>query len=206
VYYTKGTANVTIATGVTISQFDRLYWNTSTNTATNVIASGLFYMGYAVSAGSAAGGYVDVALNELPPLSSSVASGITTGSIASKTIATAQLEALLDTNTNNLFSLNAGDTVLEIQIIVGTAAGAACTVDVGLDGTAAAVADTDGIIVDADANAAATYSSDDATYTGALLTADVVKAAAAGNVTITSSSDQSASSFVGWARMYYIPA
>lgn len=140
-------------------------------------------------------------------LGSATASGITTGPVACKVIASAELELLLDTNENTLFALKAGDLVLEVGLIVGTAAGAACTVNIGPDATLrTAGKDVNGFAAAFDANAAAGYSTNDATYTGAVLTAGAFIADADGNVLIESSSDQSASAFVGWLYMYYIPA
>ena len=135
------------------------------------------------------------------------ASGITSGQVAAKTIASAELEALLDTSTNNLFSVKSGDVILEVRIAVGTAAGAACTVDIGTDADVdGSAADVDSLLAAADANAAENYTSYSPTYAGA----DSVKghfiSQGDGYVTIKSSTDQSGSAFVGTATMFYIPA
>ncbi len=137
------------------------------------------------------------------------ATGINRGGVVAQTIDTAQLEALLDTNTNDLFDLEAGDEILAVKLFVGTAAGAACAVTIGPDATLrTAGADVDGFLKAGDANAAGINSSDDPalTYQGDLLTSGSFVADAAGAVTITSSSDQSASAFVGQAVILYIPA
>lgn len=145
---------------------------------------------------------------------SAVASGITTGLIAAKVIATTQLEALLDTNTNNLFAVKAGDVILNITLYVGTAAGSACTVDIGPDAAAAVgSADINGCLAAANANAAGKYSVVDSvtdatahTYSGDLMDDGPITIAADGFITIDSSTDQSSSSFIGQVSMTYIPA
>lgn len=146
-------------------------------------------------------------------LGSATASGITTGPVAAKVIATAQLEALLDTETNNLFAVKAGDVVLDVVLYVGTAAGEAATVDIGPDLAAGGTADPNGFITAGNLNAAGKYSAVDTvtdatahTYSGDLLDDGPVTIAADGYITIDSSADESASAFVGQVVMYYIPA
>ena len=136
----------------------------------------------------------------------STKSGITTGMVHCKRIATAELELLLDTGTNNLFAVKGGDLILQIVFCTETAAGAVCTVDIGFDVTAAVgAADTNGWIEAADANAAGQYSTTDDTYDGTYVEEGGTIVAADGNVTITSSNDRSASAFVGGCYMLYIP-
>ena len=140
-------------------------------------------------------------------LGSETAAGVTTGAVACQRMASAELEALLDGSTNNLFSVNEGDVVLKVVLCTQTAAGSAGTVDIGFDSEAdGSAADEDGWIVDADANAAGQYSTEDDTYDGAYVNEGGRAAAADGHVTITSSADVSSSSFVGGAWMLYIPA
>lgn len=61
VYETEGDFQFPIASGVTIAAGNKCYWDKSAN---NVIITGMaaedFYLGRAISAGSAAGGYVDI--------------------------------------------------------------------------------------------------------------------------------------------------
>ena len=136
-----------------------------------------------------------------------VDSGITTGGVHCKRIASAELEALLDTGENNLFALKAGDIILKLVFNVGTAAGGACTVNIGLDADAdGSSKDVDGFLVAADANAAGQYSTEDDTYDGAYVNPGPKAADDDGYAIIQSSSDQSSSSFVGGAYMLYIPA
>jgi len=140
--------------------------------------------------------------------------GITTGLIAAKVIATTQLEALLDTSTNNLFAVKAGDVILDVILTVGTAAGEAATVDIGLDAAAAVgSADPNGLLAAGNANAEGVYRGKDTvtdatapTYQGDLLDDGPVHIAADGFVVIDSSADESSSSFVGQVTMLYIPA
>jgi hypothetical protein len=140
-------------------------------------------------------------------LTSATAGGITTGAIACKRIASAQLKALLDEAAKNLFAVNAGDVVLKIVLCVKTTAGMACTVDIGFDAAAdGATTDADGWLVDANANAAGQYSTENDVYDGVYALEGGRTAAADGNVTITSSANISGSSFVGGAYMIYIPA
>lgn len=147
-------------------------------------------------------------------LGSATASGITTGPVAAKVIATAQLEALLDTETNNLFAVKAGDVILDIVLYVGTAAGEAATVDIGPDAAAAVgSADPNGCLAAGNLNAAGKYAVVDSvtdatahTYSGDLMDDGPITIAADGYITIDSSADESASAFVGQVVMYYIPA
>lgn len=143
-------------------------------------------------------------VHEAAELDGATAAGIHTGPICAKRIASAELELLLDTVENNLFAVGAGDRILELVFNVETAAGAACTVDFGFDAAADGSAkDENGWIEAADANAAAPYSSTDATYDGVYVLPGKV-AAAAGNVIITSSSDQSTSAFTGECYVIYM--
>jgi len=134
------------------------------------------------------------------------AGGVETGGVCAKRINNTGLVALLDTSSNTLFSINNGDRILEVLMLVETAAGTACTIDVGFDSDAdGSSADTDGWLVDGNANSAGIYSSNDATYDGVYVLPG--KAAAAdGNVTITSSADISSNgTFSGQIIMTYIP-
>lgn len=69
VYYVKGVFNLPIASGVTVSQYDRVWWDVSADEIIKDPAKADIYLGYAVADGTAAGGYVDVAINELRPAS-----------------------------------------------------------------------------------------------------------------------------------------
>lgn len=66
-YYIKGQFRLPIVAGVTVAQGNRCYWDVSGNAvllqSTTAFASGDFFVGTAVSAGTAAGGWVDVDLN-----------------------------------------------------------------------------------------------------------------------------------------------
>jgi predicted RecA/RadA family phage recombinase len=65
VYYVKGTFQLPIADGVTVSQFAVCYWDQSASkVVTTDTGADDIPVGYAVAAGTAAGGYVDVAINE----------------------------------------------------------------------------------------------------------------------------------------------
>jgi len=132
-------------------------------------------------------------------------SGVHGGALACKRLASVQLKDLVDGNTNNLFSVNSGDRVVRVEFLVKTAAGSACTVDIGFDVTAdGSAADTDGWIAGADANSVGLYGSSDDSYDGVYVLGGKT-AAAAGCVTITSSSDQSSSGFEGQVIMWYMP-
>lgn len=145
---------------------------------------------------------------------SALASGITTGLVAAKVIATTQAEALLDSSTNNLFAVKTGDVILDIVCYVGTATGSACTVDIGIDATAlGATADPNGFIAAANFNAVGKYSCVDSvtdatahTYSGDLMDDGPTTVDADGYVTITASADLDEGAFVGQIVMYYIPA
>jgi predicted RecA/RadA family phage recombinase len=64
-YYVKGVFQFPIASGVSVTQFQQCYWDVSEN---NVIVSGAIagdpILGMAIAAGSAAGGYVSVSIND----------------------------------------------------------------------------------------------------------------------------------------------
>jgi hypothetical protein len=66
-YKFKGRVRVPIYTGITIGQGIKVYWDVSENSAilhtSASLAAGDFFLGTAVAAGTAAGGYVDVDLN-----------------------------------------------------------------------------------------------------------------------------------------------
>jgi hypothetical protein len=131
------------------------------------------------------------------------AAGLSKGAQAAQYLASPQLELLLNTVSNNLFAVKAGDVILGLDFVCHTAAGAACTVDVGLDAAAiGGVADVDALAVDFDANAAGETRSGG---TAALYRHGFV-VAADGYVTIQSSADEHASAFVGTIAMRYIPA
>jgi predicted RecA/RadA family phage recombinase len=68
VYYRKGIFQFPITTGVSVTQGARCYWDVSANkvilsTSTSYVAGTDFYLGRAVAAGSASGGYVDIEIN-----------------------------------------------------------------------------------------------------------------------------------------------
>ena len=69
-------------------------------------------------------------------LGSAVASGITTGIVAMKTMNSATLEALFDTAAHDLFAVSAGDVIISVAISVQTATGGTGTLDVGIDAAA----------------------------------------------------------------------
>ena len=82
-YYTKGVFQFPITSTVTVSQGDKCYWDVSAN---KVIKSGMeygdCYIGRAIADGSAAGGYVDIEVNNakidvMGGASGVLASGIT---------------------------------------------------------------------------------------------------------------------------------
>lgn len=140
-------------------------------------------------------------------LGSETSGGITTGAVCSQRIGSTELKALLDGVVNNLFSVKAGDLVLKVVFQVETAAGGVCVVDVGLDAAAdGSAGDVDGFLVGGDANVVGVYSSEDNVHDGVYVRRGGQAAAADGNVTVVSSTNQSASSWVGGAYMIYIPA
>jgi len=142
-------------------------------------------------------------------LGNAVADGITTGALAAKVIASAELELLLDTSENDLFAVKAGDEILAVKLIVQAAAGNACTVTVGTDAAVdGTTKDVDSLLKAGDANATGIQSSDDVagTYLGDDLAFGSFTVQGDGNITISASSDQHDSSFVGKIVMIYIPA
>jgi len=188
------------------------YWMDSANTVQSAIDGtgwpATEHMKIAEVAVNASGVITDItdrrtAVHKL--FSSGVTSGVTTGLIMVKSANSATVKALLDTATNNLFAVNANDFILKIVFCTGTAAGATCVVDIGLDAAAGSGADLDGFIIDANANAAGVASSEDNTYAGVYADQGGKLVAANGYVTIDSSTDQDSSSWVGAVYMFYIP-
>jgi hypothetical protein len=145
---------------------------------------------------------------------SAVVAGVTTGLVAAKVMASLQVEALLDTSTNNLFAVEEGDVILDIVCYVGTAAGSTCTVNIGIDAAAlGATTDPNGLIEAADFNAVGVYLTADTvtdatepTYVGDVLGEGPVVVDADGYVTLTSSHDLDEGAYTGKIVMYYIPA
>ena len=145
---------------------------------------------------------------------SAVAAGITTGLVAAKVMATTQVEAACDGAADNLFAMKAGDCILDIVVYVGTAAGEAATLDIGLDAAAAVgSADPNGLMEAGNLNAVGIYRTLDTvtdatepTYVGDLLGDGPVTIAADGYITCISSADESSSSLVAQIMVLYIPA
>lgn len=138
-----------------------------------------------------------------PMLGSETAGGVMAGALACKRIGGGELKALLDGNTNALFSVAAGDRPVRVALLVATAAGSAATVSIGFDATAdGTAADVDGWLAGVDANATGVNTSD-GVCGGAYVLAGKA-AAGAGTVTIKASVDVSGSSIVGQALMWYI--
>ena len=138
---------------------------------------------------------------------SATASGITQGLIRTQVVDSATLKAKLDGTVNDLFALNAGDTVIECRIHIQTAAGVVGTIDLGPDASLrTAGADPNGYIAAADGNAAANYLSTNDTYTGAVLDFGYHTTDGAGNVTVQSSVNLSTSAIVCSATITYISA
>lgn len=133
-------------------------------------------------------------------------SGITTGSLLCKRIASTQFEALLNNATNTLFSVKKNDLIVDIVIVVQNASGIIGTIDVGpdvdVDGTAA---DIDGFIVDANSNLKGVYRMSDVANFGGVDAHGMI-AADDGNIEILSSADVSGGTLIGHCYMYYVPA
>jgi hypothetical protein len=139
-------------------------------------------------------------------LGQKVVTSRTTGIVACKFLDGANLKALLNTVTNTLFSMTLGDTVLRVDFITQTPHGAPCKVIMGPDAVMrTAGVDIDGFIVDALASTAEKYTSDDYSYSGALLKFGQFTADATGNITIKTDVDATAGAFVGFAIVYYLP-
>jgi hypothetical protein len=148
-------------------------------------------------------------------LGSALVAGLTVGAIAAKVLATTQLEALLTGGAQaTAIAMNEGDLILDVILCVGTAAGEAATLDVGLDATAlGATADPNGFMEAGNLNAVGNYRIMDSvtdateqTYIGALLGPGPQVVDADGYITLISSADESSSSFVGQLIVLYIPA
>jgi hypothetical protein len=80
-YYRCGVYKCDITGGVTITQFQKVYYITATDKVTNVDpgAAAGFLLGFAISAGTATAGYVDVCIYEHPMSSQITARMLATG-------------------------------------------------------------------------------------------------------------------------------
>jgi len=137
------------------------------------------------------------------------AAGLTYGPLACAVIDGAQLEALFDTVTNNVWPVATGDVIVDIVLVTTTATGGACTADVGLDAAAGAPADPNGFIEAADVNAVGTIAMSDAAggNDGAYYRNGMMKIVAAdGFVTLTTNNNLAGGAFIGYAYMLYMPA
>ena len=204
-YAIKGKWSIDLDTGITVSQGDKLYFNTTTRKATDV-ANGNKYLGIASEAQATAGGYVQFFLNEKPGAAiAAVVSGVTTGPVQVKSVTLGA--ALFDTVQNDLVQMAEGDVIIGWESNMGVAAGAACTFDVGsdvdLDGT---TLDVDAFGIDIDANATGFEQHITAGNFGADLAGSPFVAVGTGYVTIQSSTDQSATGVAGTLNIFYIPA
>jgi hypothetical protein len=149
-----------------------------------------------------------------PPASTAV--GLSKGMVACQTLASAQLEALFDTNAHNLFAVKAGDIILSVEVDVSIATGGTGTLDIGLDAAVlGTTADVDALLDGANLNAAGKYRSSDTvtdatahTYSGAKSDIGPFVVIADGFVTceMVSGTTQVAGNFVGSVQMKYIPA
>ncbi len=190
-----------------IAAGNRLFYDVA-NTRVTLVATGNIFCGYAVEASANDVTTVQMHFDGRLGGIAQASGGITVGSVATKIIATTQLEALLDTIENTLFAMKTGDIILNVALIVGTAAGSVCVVtigtDVDLDGT---TKDVDSLLKAGNANATGIQEAMDvaATHRGADLAAGPFVCDDDGNVTISSSTDQSSSSFVGSCVLTYIP-
>ena len=134
--------------------------------------------------------------------------GITTGAVVVKVIEASELKALLDGNTNNLFTVRAGDMILGVRLVVETAAGSACSVSIGVDADAgSAGADVDALLKNGDANATGIQASDEAggSFCGDALSGGAFVVNDDGKITITASSDISSSGFIGRVVLWSLP-
>ncbi len=186
---------------------NRVYYDV-TNARVTLSAPGNIPCGFAVEASASGVYFVQIHFDGRLGIVAQAAGGVTVGNVACKIIDSATIEALLDTNENDLVAMNDGDIILDVVLINGTAAGGACTVtigtDVDLDGT---TKDVDSLLKAGDANATGYQAASDvaATYIGADLEAGPFVCDDDGFITISASTDQSSSSWVGSIVIMYIP-
>jgi len=102
-YYYRGTVQIPITAGVTITQGQKVYWDVSANTAVLAdsasLVSGDFFVGTAVAAGTAAGGYVTVSLNDDPTI---VERGYKTITAETETVEETDYGLILDATSNTV--------------------------------------------------------------------------------------------------------
>ena len=136
------------------------------------------------------------------------ASGITVGPVKAQYIAPANFKALLNTSTNDLFAIKAGDIVLDVSVITSIASTVTSVINIGtdvdLDGT---TADIDSLIVSADSETVGKVSFGNVTYDGSDAAGGLPFIADDdGYITVDSTVDITAEDdFVGCAIMTYIP-
>ena len=127
------------------------------------------------------------------------------GIVSMKYLDGANLKALLDSTTNNIFAMKLNSIIVKVECVIQTASGIAGTIDLGPDATLrTAGADQDGFLALADSNVIGRYSSDNNTYTGAQLKFGQFTCEGDGNITIKSSVNLSASNIIGYVAVYYI--
>lgn len=138
-------------------------------------------------------------------IGASTSSGVTTNVMKSKTFDSATVKALLDGNPNSLtVDLDAGAYLYDFVIWTQTASGGAGTVKVGTDANWNVASDDDALVAAHDLNATGTYKM--SVVDAGTATAGVAGmfTSATANLTIESSTDQSASSWVGGITIFYL--
>lgn len=205
VYYRKGEFSIDLDSAITVSQGDKIYFNATTGKATTV-ANGNKFLGTTSEAQATAAGFVKFFLNEKAEDIATTVSGLISGPVRVKAVPVVAATHL-DTTAVDFVQMQAGDVIVKWESTIGVAAGAACVVDLGsdadLDGTAA---DADAFGIDIDANSAVFDSSLLAGSTGADLVGSPFTCVGTGYLTVTSSTDQSATAAAGTIYIFYIPA
>lgn len=126
----------------------------------------------------------------------------TSGPVVHKVISGSDLKALLTGSAQPLLTLSAGDRILDVQVNVTTAVGATCTLNVGANGTFTGSSAVGNAFINAqNINTTASYRMLLLTPTSGVNMPAC--AADGGTVTITSSTDATASSFVGEVVVVY---
>lgn len=132
-------------------------------------------------------------------VASDEASGVTRGVVMTRVIDGDTVKALMDTTTNNLTTFDANVTIHDVTFISSNSAGTAGTVDIGTDANYLIGADQDCFVAAVDANIPQTQRGSIASNACSA----GMFSSAGGDLTITSSTNLTASSWAGMVVIEY---
>lgn len=162
-----------------------------------------------IAAGAVTATELDADINtSLITKSTSESTGHEDGVIAFHSVASTQFKALLTGSQATVFTLENGGMILDVRVVVNTATGVACTMDIGINSaTYPAYVDDDGIAAAIDLNATGLYEASDPTYAGVLMDEGfwTNDSGAELYISVTPTVDASATALVGTILITYVP-